>query len=272
MGNACCGEDTSEKGLPLLSGQVTHITDLPLNSRRKHIIKALYAVLVVGLDEMTSLFSPDGKTAGTAHHQHGGGSNKKSDSEETLLIDELIAALDRTLTNLDPELNRKQRLELVNRSTPLDQEGIRHRLFEWGTGQAGPPSKSSSSTTTNGGNNKQSTPQSMSRFRSQSTMGTTVPAHSRYHLPRILELWFQADKDCSGSLEPGEIKDLLHRINVDVPIARLSKMIDSAEHVTASVTVHHGNNCACAQQVPPSPDSRAMVPGRQGLQWVSRAR
>ncbi|CUG85878.1 phospholipase C-like protein, putative, partial [Bodo saltans] len=71
----------------------------------------------------------------------------------------------------------------------------------------------------------------MSRFRSQSTMGTTtaVSAHSRYHLPRILELWFQADKDCSGSLEPGEIKDLLHRINVDVPFARLSKMIKESD-------------------------------------------
>jgi hypothetical protein len=221
MGNACCGEDTSENGLPLLSGQVTHITDLPLNSRRKHIIKALYAVLVVGLDEMTSLFSSDGKSPSGALT----GGSKTSETEETVLIDELIAALDRTLKNLDPELSRKQRLELVNRSTPLDQEGIRHRLLEWGTGQAGPPTDNNSP---NGAKLPQSA-QSLSRLRSQSTMGTNVSAHSRYHLPRILELWFQADKDCSGSLEPGEIKDLLHHINVDVPLARLSRMIKDAD-------------------------------------------
>jgi phosphatidylinositol phospholipase C delta len=196
MGSCCCGGSKGSGGdsaeTPLLSNQngYTELASIKQSKDVTRIIKTLNKVLVVILADAKRLFP---------------------DLPEAENFQQLVLVLDKVLQNQQKFRSVRERFELINRATPVEYPNFRKILYDQLL-----VAEADEKEHQNG-------------RRRSATAYQSVASETRCELPRLLQLWFDADQDCSGSLSEAEVKRVLEQLNITQTSASLKAMFRAVD-------------------------------------------
>jgi phosphatidylinositol phospholipase C delta len=177
------------------AAMVEELAPLQMSTRVKQLIKGLRNVLLVLLPNAQRLFP----TSTIAEN-----------------CDGLVAALYRFVETQDSTLGPGARLETINRSVPHLEpaEGV--------DASARMRDALKRKLTTVGGR-----PTSSNLYREMSMVH--FGGASSHDIQRLVELWFDADCDCSGALSESEVKALFNRLNINMSTKGLRDAMKSVD-------------------------------------------